>query len=175
MVPHSLETYFSVGAELSGTLIGLLFVSISMRYDAIFLHGSRHRATATSAFISLVDALAICLWALLPSVNLGYPAAVAGILGLVATFRVHVGPEGRRDTSTYLFVASSTGQSAQFVVGVLLICFPHVRGLVEGVTYAVFYAVSVGLLRAWQLLLPEHPRSSRRTTSSTRRRAPPPS
>jgi len=155
VVPHDLETYFSVAVAVSGSLTGLLFVAISLRYDAIFLQGFRHRATATSAFVSLSDALVISLWALLPSVNLGYPASIAGAVGLVATIRTHIGPGGRRDTSTGLFFASLVGQTSQIVLGVVLAVRPHDRHLVDGVTYAVFYAIVVGLLRAWQLLLPE--------------------
>jgi hypothetical protein len=154
VVPHDLETYFSVTVALSGTLIGLLFVSITLRSEEIFGR-ARQRATATSAFISLVDALVISLWALLPAVNLGYPAAIAGATGLVVTFRTHVGPQGRRETSTALFAFSVIGQSAQVVVAILLVVRPHDRGLVEGLTYAVLYAVTVGLLRAWQLLVPD--------------------
>jgi hypothetical protein len=155
VVPQDLQTYFSVGAALSGTFIGLLFVAISLRYDAIFLQGFRNRATATSAFISLVDALAISVWALLPNIDVGYPAAVAGALCVVATIRTHVGPGGRRDTSTTLFFASLTGQTGQIILGGLVVATPHDHNLVEGFAYVVFYAVTVGLMRAWQLLLPE--------------------
>jgi hypothetical protein len=155
VVPHDLQTYFSVGAALSGTLIGLLFVSISLRYDAVFLTGFRLRATANASFISLVNALTICLWALIPHVDLGYPTAVVGGLCLLATYRTHVGPGGRRDTSTALFVASTTGQTAQLVLGVLIAVSPHDHNLVDAVPYVVMYSVMVGLIRAWQLLLPQ--------------------
>jgi hypothetical protein len=155
VVPHDLQTYFSVGVALSGTLIGLLFVSITLRYDAIFIQGFRYRARATAAFVSLVDAMVLCMWALIPSVNLGYPAAITGAAGLVVTFRTHIGPSGRRDTSTGLFVASLTGQTGQIVLGALLVSAPRDRTFVDWLTYVVFYAVVVGLVRAWQLLLPE--------------------
>jgi hypothetical protein len=154
LVPHDLETYFSVSAALAGTLIGLLFVSITLRYDDIFNRGYRHRARATSAFITLVDALVISLWALIPSINLGYPAAIAGAAGLAATIRLHIGPSGRRDTSTVLFVASVTGMSAQIALGCLLALSGNDRGYIDGLTYAVFYAVVIGLVRAWQLIQP---------------------
>lgn len=80
VVPHDLQGYSTAGSALAGTLTGLLFVAISLRYDAIIAGSARMRATATSAFIALADALVVSLWALLPGADLGFAAGVVGLL-----------------------------------------------------------------------------------------------
>ncbi len=73
VVPHDLTVFFHRQLGRAGTLIGLLFVSIQLRYDEILgTTGQTHsRAVANAAFTALANALAVSLWALVPNVNLG--------------------------------------------------------------------------------------------------------
>jgi hypothetical protein len=52
VVPKDLIVYFTTGAQIAGSLIGLLFVSISLRYDAILGRSAQFpsRAIAGAAF-----------------------------------------------------------------------------------------------------------------------------
>ena len=78
MVPDAFREHFTATATGAGALIGLLFVSISLRPDTVFgtkaaVHG---RALAGSAFTALVNAFFVSLLALMPQSNLGYSAAI---------------------------------------------------------------------------------------------------
>ena len=55
MVPKDLIVYFTTSAQIAGSLIGLLFVSISLRYDAILGRSAQFhsRAMAGAAFTGL--------------------------------------------------------------------------------------------------------------------------
>lgn len=151
MVPSDLATYFEVSSGVAGTLIGLLFVAISLRYDVIF-GSARHRAIAAAAFISLANALSLSLWALMPKTDLGYPAAATAVLSLVATWRIHVGQGRRRDTSVQVFAFSVLVYLLQLVGGILLVSRPHESTIVFDLAYTVFGAFLAGLTRSWTLL-----------------------
>jgi hypothetical protein len=69
VVPKELVGYFTTSAQIAGSLIGLLFVSISLRYEAILGKSAefRSRALASITFIGLFNVLTISIWALVPS------------------------------------------------------------------------------------------------------------
>ena len=46
MVPKDFIVYFTTSAQIAGTLIGLLFVSISLRYEAILGRSAEFRSRA---------------------------------------------------------------------------------------------------------------------------------
>lgn len=126
MVPKDLIGYFLVTAQVAGTLIGLLFVSISLRYAAIL--GSTadfaSRTTAGACSIGLVNTLTISLQALVPSVGLGYRAVVSGLLCLGRTLRLHFGRDRRGGGSWGVFLLSAAAYLAQLVEGSWLIARP---------------------------------------------------
>ena len=98
MVPIAYHTFFGAGASVAGTLIGLLFVAISV---------SPHKHVGTKAplafqvqagvaFTTLINALVIALAALLPGRNLGTAAvilAAAGKLRRMSSRLAEIGPE----------------------------------------------------------------------------------
>jgi hypothetical protein len=87
MVPDSYHQFFSAAASVSGALIGLLFVAISVVPHK--LSGEQaspdFQARAGLAFAALIDSLVLALYALLPGHNLGAAGTVAAILGLSST------------------------------------------------------------------------------------------
>jgi hypothetical protein len=81
------SSFFGAGAEIAGTLTGLLFVAISLSP-----HDWRGSATpfpfqarTTTAFTALVNALVVSLAALLPDDSVGTVSLAVGILGLSTT------------------------------------------------------------------------------------------
>jgi hypothetical protein len=168
VIPSDLTDYFTASSAVAGTLIGLLFVSISLRYDVIFGPAAefRNRSIAGAGFTALANALALSLWALIPHVNLGYPATVSAVLCLASTLQRHVGRSSRRETWSRLFLLAMAVYLFQLVNAIWLIASPHDSGIVDNLAYTVFGAFAAGLSRSWQLL---EPASEPATDPQTRR------
>ncbi len=156
MVPSDLIGYFTVTAQVAGTLIGLLFVSISLRYEAILGASADFpsRALAGASFTGLVNALTISLWALVPGSGLGYPVVASGVVCLFHTLRLHRGGLRRRDASFGIFLLSVAVYLAQIVEGAWLIARPGEKEIVLILAYTLFGAEAASLRRAWALLQP---------------------
>ncbi len=142
---------------MAGSLIGLLFVAISLRYEQILGNTTRraNRALAGAAFTALTNALLLSLWAILPHTDLGYPATALAVGAIWSTLKTHYGGLTRRDTSTRLFIGSLLLYVCELVVGFLLILHPTNSDLVYDLAYVVFGAFGAALTRSWQLLQPE--------------------
>ena len=153
MVPDSFNGYFTAAASAAGALIGLLFVAISMRPDAVLGQNpsSRAKALASSSFTGLVNAFFVSMAALIPGKNLGVTVVVLAALSLSATFRLQ-----RRVGAAVTKVAVSALATAAFVaqlaVGIGLIARPHNTSLVTSIAWITIASLAVALMRAWSLL-----------------------
>ena len=156
MVPKELVGYFTTSAQIAGSLIGLLFVSISLRYEAILGKSAefRSRALASITFIGLFNVLTISIWALVPSVGLGYPALVSGLVCLYRTLRLHLGKLGGIGPSWANFLLSAAVYLSEIVEGALLIAAPGDKEIVSILAYTLYGAMASSLRRAWLLLQP---------------------
>jgi hypothetical protein len=177
VVPSDLIGYFTASSAVAGSLIGLLFVSISLRYEAILGSSAdfRNRAAAAAAFTSLVNALTISLWALVPDSRLGYPAVVSALVCLGFTVRLHARKFGRGTSSLASFLLSVAVYLAQLVDGSLLIARPHSARTVFILAYTLFGAYASALSRSWQLLQPGHESAGTAEAASTAEVGTPPS
>jgi hypothetical protein len=92
MVPTAYHTFFGGCAGVAGTLIGLLFVAISVSPHKHV--GSRaplaFQVQAGVAFTTLINALVIALAALLPGNNLGTAAVILAGAGISSTIGMTV-------------------------------------------------------------------------------------
>jgi hypothetical protein len=156
VVPKDLMVYFTTSAQIAGSLIGLLFVAISLRYDAILGRSAEFhsRAMAGAAFTGLFNVLTISLWALVPGAGLGYPVTVSGVVCLIHTLRLHVGKLGAIDSSLGSFLLSLAVYFAQTILGFWLIARPGQNEIVFILAYTLFGAMALSLKRAWTLLQP---------------------
>jgi len=170
MVPPDLSNYFLTSAAVAGSLIGLLFVSISLRYEAILGNAAdfRSRAAAASAFTGLVNALTISLWALIPDGDLGYTAVVSALVCLTNTIRLHGAKLRGTDSSWPTFLLSTAVYLLQLGTGGYLIAGPHSPGGVDILAYTLFGAFASSLNRAWQLLQPASPAQPKPAATETR-------
>jgi hypothetical protein len=156
MVPAEYDAYFGAAATASAALIGLLFVAVSVRDDSIF--GSKAtpggEALAITAFTGLVNSFVVSLLGLIPKVNIGEPAVIAAVIGLVSTVRL----QRRLRTSRNLIVLAVTllAYAAQFGYGVLLILKPHDSDQLINLSFVLFATLIVSLQRAWSLLKGKH-------------------
>ena len=156
VTPDGLLGYFTACAAVAGSLVGLLFVAISIRYEQVLGASApgANRAVAAAGFTALTNALLLSLFALMPGVNLGVPGAVLAAGSLWSTLRTHLGWTGRRDTSLRLFALSLLLYLFELVVAVVLIGRPGDAALVYNLGYFVFGALAAALTRSWQLLQP---------------------
>ena len=168
MTYTALTGFFTACAAVAGSLIGLLFVAISLRYEQILGNTARraNRALAGAAFTALTSALLLSLWAILPHTDLGYPATALAAGAIWSTLKTHYGGLFRRDTSTRLFIGSLLLYLCELVVGLLLVVQPRNSDLVYDLAYVVFGAFGAALARSWQLLQPEPSGASGATSPS---------
>jgi len=161
MVPGVYYAYLGAAATASAALIGLLFVAVSVRDDTIFgpkaMPGGE--ALAITAFNGLVNSFVVSLLGLIPKVNIGEPAVIMAVVGVVATVRL----QRRLHASRNLIVLAVTllAYAAQFTYGVLLILNPHDSDQVINLSFIVFVTLIVSLQRAWSLLRGKHLASAR--------------
>jgi hypothetical protein len=153
VVPGDYIDYFAAAGTAAGTLIGLLFVAVSLRPESVLGAGAppAARAVAGSAFIALVNSFFVSLIAVIPNVSLGYVAAIMALLSLWYTLGLHRELTGTRPAWRQLIMAAAT-YSGQLGVGVALAIRPHAQGLVGVVAYVLVASFAVGLGRAWSLM-----------------------
>jgi hypothetical protein len=159
VVPVSYHDFFAGCATVSGALIGLLFVAISVSPEK--LAGDRasidHIVKAGAAFSALVNTLVMALVALMPGTGLGYTSIILAGAGLstsagliVLLYREH---QGRiRPGQISVLVILVVLYALELVYGILLNGSPRDVNQVSNLgTLAIFfYIFAIG--RAWQLV-----------------------
>jgi hypothetical protein len=85
MVPPSYHSFFSDAAQVAGTLIGLLFVAVSLAPERLGENDADFPVKAGIAFAALVNALVIGLIALLPGDDLAITSTVLASGGISST------------------------------------------------------------------------------------------
>jgi hypothetical protein len=153
VVPDNFDGYFTAAASAAGALIGLLFVAISMRPEAVLgaNPSSRASALASSSFTGLVNGFFVSLAALIPGRNLGVTAVILAALSLAATVRLQR-RVGRAVTKVAVSALATVAFVAQLAVGIALLAHPHNSSLVTGIAWITIASLAVALMRAWSLL-----------------------
>jgi modulator of FtsH protease len=151
-------SFFQTSAEVAATLIGFLFVAISINLVRI-LEIAHMPARAAGGVTPLAAVLVISMLALIPSQSLlafGVAVLVSGgvAAGMAGLFLFQTLPHYRGHPPSWLWsqVLLSQGQSLPLAVaGVLLVM--GLPGGVDWVVPAVIFAVVAGVLNAWVLLI----------------------
>jgi hypothetical protein len=161
MVPSSYNAYFTALATGAAALIGLLFVAVSVRDETIFgpkaIAGGE--ALAITAFTGLVNSLLISLLALIPQDNLGYGAAILGVLSTWSIIRLHNRLHWARNT--ILLAAAVIAYMIQLGYGIVLLIHPHESSAVNNIAFVAFATLVYSLQRAWALLRGKHIQDAR--------------
>jgi hypothetical protein len=157
MVPEGYSGYFAAGASSAAALVGLLFVAISLRPDSVFGDNARAggRALAGSTFTSLINAFFLSFLALIPGIDLGYPAFILALLCLYQTVRLHR-RLNRTEAHPVLLALSLASFGGELVASIVLILNPHGQGAMQVLVYLVVASFSVALSRAWALIQGRH-------------------
>ena len=173
MVPGAYDAYLGAAATASAALIGLLFVAVSVRDDSIFGPKATPggEALAITAFTGLVNSFVVSLLGLIPKVNIGEPAVIAAVIGVVATVRLQRRLHASRNL--LVLVVTLLAYAAQFAYGVLLILNPHDSDQLINLSFIIFVTLIVSLQRAWSLLKGKHLGSPRGSAASADNDPPP--
>jgi len=159
MVPPDFQPFFIASTAASATLIGLLFVSVSIAPEKVFGgHAEAVRqARALSAFAALANIFFISFACLIPHVTAGPVIAGIGLVGLLQTLGLltllpYWRAEGALIRSAILFLGSAAIYLGEMVLGIQLWMKPSAVGALAGILELILGAYAIGLGRAWELL-----------------------
>ena len=150
---------FVVIATSAATLIGLLFVAVSVSKGRSQAHPPLVREfRAAAALLAFTNPFAVSMFGLVPGTNIGYPAAIIGVIGVMfvaagvrATISLPARLGHRRPQAT-LILALLVLFSLQILFGVDLILRPYGVGALADVGYVLVASLLIGIGRAWELV-----------------------
>jgi hypothetical protein len=159
MVPTAYHGFFSSCASVAGTLIGLLFVAISVspHRDRGLSAPLAFRIQAGVAFTTLINTLVIALAALLPGKNLGLAMVILAGVGISATIGLIVlilrNRPMRRDLLGLIIVpVLGVLYALQLRNGINLLAHPSNPSPVRFETLLLIVFFLVAITRAWQMI-----------------------
>lgn len=162
MGPVTFEAFFAASAGAGATLVGLLFVAVSIAPERVFGKDARfeHQLVASSAFTALVNAFFISLGALIPSSSLTATATVVLVMGGVALLNsvaplVNLLRHSTLETilrSIFLVLAGIAIYGYEVWNAVALLRTPTNVSPLYSICGLLVAVYGFGIVRAWQLL-----------------------
>ena len=161
-VPADFRDLFLASAGADGSLIGLLFVALSISHDRL-VAGSQQMAQASrvragAAMTAFLNALSVSMFALVPGVGVRWPAVIVAVLGLafvvaavLSLLRVRRSQPGALRDALFL-VGLAVTLAIQLVAGVRLILHPNTTGAVQTIAVIVIVCLLAGIERSWELI-----------------------
>jgi hypothetical protein len=151
---------FTTLAETSAALTGLLFVATSVipRRAVFAVSPVIQQVRAAAALLSFGNALAVSLFTLVPGTNVGYPAAILAVIGLLftaAAFRsiiTRVPGTVQRARQLALVIALLVVFGFELAAGITVIHRPADTNAIETIGYTLVALVLAGVARAWELV-----------------------
>jgi hypothetical protein len=155
--PDAYHEFFTAAAGVAGALVGLLFVAVSVTMERMEEQGETqiHRIRAATALTAFSNALTVSLFALIPNVNIGWPAffvAAGGILfvlgALLSMFRLGLRRPGELRNALFL-VGLVVLLVFQLLAGIRLI---NHHGAYATISLLVVFCFLIGISRSWELI-----------------------
>jgi hypothetical protein len=151
---------FAAVAATAGTLIGLLFVALSVTVRPEPGSAARiiHQVRVAAALLAFTNALAVSLFSLVPGTNTGYPATTLGVIGILFTAAAAQSIRSSRATASQqlrqleLIMLLLLIFGAELVTGIIEITNPGASTAAEIIGYALVASLLVGIGRAWELV-----------------------
>jgi hypothetical protein len=159
MVPQALINFFLASAGIGATLVGLIFVAVSIAPEHIVQANApiERQAMAASSFTALSNAFFISLGALIPG-NLGFMTLIMSAFGLsnssILAWNLLKDRESWQNVvrRMVLILISFIIYGYEFYYGILIIRIPANVGNSYTLAGLLLGVYAVGLTRAWQLL-----------------------
>jgi hypothetical protein len=150
---------FVVIATSAATLIGLLFVAVSVSKGRSQAHPQLVREfRAAAALFAFTNPFAVSIFGLVPGTNIGYPAAILGVIGVAfaaagvrVTFSLPATLGHRREQVTLIF-ALLLLFGLQILFGIVLLIRPDGVGALADIGYVLVASLLIGIGRAWELV-----------------------
>lgn len=160
MVPDSFTPFFAASAGVAGTLIGLLFVAVTLAPDRTLAPSApaQVRETAANAFLVLANALIVSMAALIPGIDIGVATMVATVVcfvwgGVFAVNSVLARHTDRLRVRWYFRRGVAlVGLTYQAWLAVRLISDPRDAEAITRLAVLMMIWFAIGLLRAWELV-----------------------
>ena len=160
MVTGVYRDLFVAIVSASAALTGLLFVALSVGPRGGLAAGPPviRQVRSAAALVAFTNALAVALYGLVPGTKLGYPAAIAGVLGIAFTagaIRSILASEatlGQALGQLWLAALLLLIFGVEIVAGILLLANPGRIGALQDICYALVTSLMVGIARAWELI-----------------------
>ena len=159
MVTGNFRDFFVVIATSAATLIGLLFVAMSVSKGRAQAHPQVIREfRAAASLLAFTNAFTVALFGLVPGNNIGYPAAIVGIIGVlftaagVRTTLSLPSQQQHRRPQLSLVIALLLVFGFQIVNGFQLIINSHHGGALATIGDVLIASLLIGIGRAWELV-----------------------
>ena len=159
MVPEAFNNFFLASAGIGATLVGLIFVAVSIAPEHIVQANApiERRAMAASSFTALLNAFFISLGALIPGI-IGSLTLVMSALGLTTSSLLAWNLLKERERwqnvvrRVFLILVSFIIFGFEFYYAILIIKEPDNVGNFYTLAALLLAVYGIGLTRAWQLL-----------------------
>ena len=157
MVASNFGELFVVIAESAATLIGLLFVAVTVtqgRNSRGSVEIGEFRAAAS--LIAFTNALVVSLYGIVPGNNIGYPAVVMGVIGIffigagIKATLAQPPAQQRRRRQVRLMVGLVAVFGFQIFYGLRLISQPRTARGLEVIGDVLIASLLIGIGRAWE-------------------------
>jgi hypothetical protein len=159
MLPSDFHGLFAVTAGIAGTLIGLLFVAISVAHvDKQGEEFAAHRVRASAALTAFTNALSVSLFSLVPGIRVGSAAVGVSVIGLLfviaslLSIRRSKNADARQLRNTIFLLSLAATFIIQLVAGVVSRAHPDRTGPVQTIAILVIVCFLIGIARSWELI-----------------------
>jgi hypothetical protein len=159
MVPESLNNFFLASAAIGATLVGLIFVAVSIAPEQIVQANApiERQAMAASSFTALLNAFFISFAALIPD-TIGPFTLLMSALGITSSSFLAWNLLKERERwqnvlrRVFLIVVSLIIYGFEVYNAILIIKEPEIVGNFYALAGLLLGVYGLGLARAWQLL-----------------------
>jgi hypothetical protein len=161
MVPAGIRDFFEASASVSGALIGLLFVAISVSAERLAREeaGAQvYRIRAVAALTAFTNALAVSLFSLIPGEKIGWTSVVVAVTGFSFVIAALMSLARLRQlrSATIRDAAFLLGLAVLFVIqfteGLGVVAEPGNSGDVNTIAILVVCCSFIGIARSWELI-----------------------
>jgi hypothetical protein len=160
VVGGSYVDLFTAIAAAAATLIGLLFVAVSVATDRLGLGDPVIREVrGAAAFLAFLNPLIVSLFGLVPETNVGYPAVTLGIIGVLFTAAgvrsvlSSGAPWRAKSHQVQLFALLLLIFGTELGCGLIVVAKGERQGTaLELMSYALIASIIVGIARAWEFV-----------------------